>query len=66
MALSIVLLCLSFDFDSCLFFMCSLLNFSDISKHSLVSSFVVVVAGLGEERGGRGFFLFVFFLMENL
>ena len=49
--------------------MCSLLNFSDMSKHSLVSSFVVVVVGLGEGRGGPFFccFFFVFFCwMENL
>ena len=39
--------------------MCSLLNFSDMSKHSLVSSFAVVVVGLGEVRGGGGS---VFFL----
>ena len=54
---------LSFDFDSCLFFMCSLLNFSDMSKHSLVSSFVVVVVGLGEGRGGSVFFFFFFFFL---
>ena len=54
------------------FFMCSLLNFSDMSKHSLVSSFVVVVAGLGEGRGGGGryffffFFFFFFCWMENM
>ena len=41
--------------------MCSLLNFSDMSKHSLESSFVVVVVGLGEGRGVGFFFVFVFF-----
>ena len=41
--------------------MCSLLNFSDMSKHSLVSSFVVVVVGLGEGRG-VGIYLFYFFI----
>ena len=47
--------------------MCSLLNFSDMSKHSLVSSFVVVVVGLGEGKGVGLFFCFCFFfLMENL
>ena len=40
--------------------MCSLLNFSDMSKHSLVSSFVVVVVGLGE---GRGVGIYLFFLV---
>ena len=50
------------------FLMCSLLNFSDMSKHSLVS-FVLVVVGLG--RGGGGRYLFNFFnlffcSMENL
>ena len=46
--------------------MCSLLNFSDMSKHSLVSSFVVVVVGLGEGKGVGFFFFFFFFWMENL
>ena len=41
--------------------MCSLLNFSDMSKHSLVSSFVVVVTGLGEGRG-IGILFFYFFI----
>ena len=41
--------------------MCSLLNFSDMSKHSLVSSFVVVVVGLGKGRGVGFFFFFFFF-----
>ena len=41
--------------------MCSLLNFSGMSKHSLVSSFVVVVVGLGEGREGRYlFYLFIY------
>ena len=40
--------------------MCSLLNFSDMSKHSLVSSFDVVVVGLGEGRGVGFFFVFFF------
>ena len=40
--------------------MCSLLNFSDKSKHSLVSSFVVVVVGLVEGRG-VGIYLFIYF-----
>ena len=40
--------------------MCSLLSFSDMSKQSLVSSFVVVVVGLGEGRGGR--YLFIYFI----
>ena len=43
--------------------MCSLLNFSDMSKHSLVSSFVVVVVGLGGGGGrGVGIYLFIFLL----
>ena len=42
--------------------MCSLLSFSDMSKHSLVSSFVLVVVGFGEGRwGGVGFFFLFFF-----
>ena len=40
--------------------MCSLLNFSDMSKRSLVSSFVVVVVGLGEGRRGIYLFYFIF------
>ena len=54
--------------------MCSLLNFSDMSKHSLVSSFVVVVVGLGVGRGSVFIYLFIFYFllfffccwMENL
>ena len=52
--------------------MYSLLNFSDMPRHSLVSSFVVVAVGLGEGRGGGGvgifffFFFFFFCWMENL
>ena len=42
--------------------MCSLLNFSDMPKHSLVSSFVVVVVGLGEGGGVSIFFFFYFIL----
>ena len=48
--------------------MCSLLNFSDMSKHSLVSSFVVVVMGLGEDRGGSVFiylFIYLFLLLDG-
>ena len=41
--------------------MCSLLSFSDMSKHSLVSSFVVVVVGLGEGGEGSVFIYFIFF-----
>ena len=43
--------------------MCSLLNFSDMPKHSLVSSFVVVVVGLGEGRGVAFFCLFFVLLL---
>ena len=42
--------------------MCNLLNFSDMSKHSLVSCFVVVVVGLGEGRG-VGIYLFFYFYL---
>ena len=46
-----ILLCLSFDFDLChFFFTCSLLNFNDTSKHSLVSWILLLL-----------FFFFFFF-----
>ena len=48
-----ILFCLSFDFDLChFFFTCSLLNFNDTSKHSLVSWILLLLF----------FFFFFFFL----
>ena len=44
------LLCLSFDFNLCHFLTCSLLNFNDTSKHSLVSWILLLL-----------FFFFFFF-----
>ena len=49
---------LSFDFDLCHSFTCSLLNFNDMSKYLLVSWLLLLmllwVLGLGFLRGGRG------------
>ena len=71
-----ILLCLSFDFDLCHFFTCSLLNFHDTSKHSLVSWILMLLFFfffffVGQVGGGVGvgmFFIFFyfFFWMENL
>ena len=74
-----ILLCLSFDCDLCHFFTCSLLNFNDTSKHSLVSwillllfFFCLFVCLFFRAGWGVGWGLacslkkIFFFLMENL
>ena len=76
-----ILLCLSFDFDLCHFFTCSLLIFIDTSKHLLVSWILLLLffwggGGLGFGVGVGMFFkfflfvclfvCFVLFFMENL
>ena len=65
-----ILLCLSFDFDLCHFFMCSLLNFNDTSKHSLVSwillllFFFIIIIFLGRVGGwGGGWYVLYFFIL---
>ena len=68
-----ILLCLSFDFDLCHCFTCSLLNFNDTSKHSLVLwilfffFFFFFRAGWGVGWGlVCSLIFFSFFFMENL
>ena len=49
-----ILLCLSFDFDLCHFFTCSLLNFNDTSKHLLVSWLLLLLFFFFWRVGGGG------------